>query len=69
MSKKSRVNISFPLEGEEAEMFLAYKKNEFLKNNAEAARKLALERLHQVTTERKALRAKRPKNDSITDES
>lgn len=48
-NKTTRVFISFRLEGEEAEKFLAYKKNEFIKNNAEAGRKLMLERLHQKT--------------------
>ena len=42
------INIAFPLSGEEAARFLAYKKAEFLKNNAEAGRKLMLERLHEV---------------------
>jgi len=59
-SKKARVNISFPLEGEEAEKFLAYKKNEFIKNSSEAARKLMLERLHQVSVEDDDMSASRP---------
>ena len=45
--KIARVFISFSLEGEEAAKFLAYKKDEFIKNNAEAGRKLMLERLYQ----------------------
>jgi|SRR5215510_2422112 len=51
MSETTRVNISFPLEGEEAEKFLAYKKNEFIKNISEAARKLMLESLHQLSVQ------------------
>lgn len=48
-AKDVPVFISYRLEGEEAELFLRYKGTEFIKNNAEAARKLMLERLHEVT--------------------
>lgn len=58
---KTAVFISFRLEGENAELFLDYKKAQFLKNTAEARRKLMLERLHQVTSTRKSTSAKRPK--------
>lgn len=50
------INISFPLEGEDAQRFYAYKKRAFLKTNAEAARQLLLQQLHDVmATERTAV--------------
>jgi hypothetical protein len=52
--KIAKVFISYRLEGEEAKQFLAYKKREKLKNSAEAARKLMLERLDQATAESEA---------------
>lgn len=48
---KDTVYISFRLDDKEAEIFNDYKKLQFLKNNAEAARKLMFERLHQVIEE------------------
>lgn len=42
------VNITYHLTGDEARSFNQYKKRQFLRNNAEAARKLMLERLAQV---------------------
>ena len=44
---KARAAISFELEGEDAVRFLAYKKKQYLKGNAEAGRKLLFERLEQ----------------------
>jgi hypothetical protein len=43
-----QVFISIRFEGAEAERFLNYKESQFLKNNAEAARKLMFERLAQI---------------------
>lgn len=42
------VNITYHLTGDEARSFNQYKKRQYLRNNAEAARKLMLERLAQV---------------------
>ncbi len=42
------VNITYHLTGDEAHSFNQYKKRQYLRNNAEAARKLMLERLAQV---------------------
>jgi hypothetical protein len=41
-------NVMVTLVGEEAERFLAYKDKEFLRANAEAGRKLMMERLAQL---------------------
>jgi hypothetical protein len=49
-----KVAIFFELEGEHAKQFLKYKKEQFIRGNAEAARKLALERLSQIQTEKTA---------------
>ena len=58
---KNTVNITFQLEGEEAELFLAYKSKEYLKLNAEAARKLMLSKLHEeMETESNVARPERP---------
>jgi hypothetical protein len=43
------VNISFPLRGDDAELFLRYKTKAKIYNNAEAARQLFLQRLEEVT--------------------
>lgn len=43
------VNITYQLVGEDARTFNDYKKRQYLRNNAEAARKLMLERLYEVT--------------------
>lgn len=45
---ESVVNITFQLKGEDARRFLEYKAQQFLLNNAEAARKLMLERMAQT---------------------
>lgn len=42
------VFVSMRLTNAEAEVFLRYKKSQYLRNNAEAARKLMFERLEQV---------------------
>ena len=42
------VNITYHLTGNEARSFNEYKRRQYLRNNAEAARKLMLERLAQV---------------------
>jgi hypothetical protein len=60
MSKTDeRVNISFSLEGDEAALFNDYKSKEFIKNSAEAARKLMLESLHEWKSKRDEVRASR----------
>lgn len=45
----NKVKIFYVLEGDEAKRFLAYKKQEFIKQNAVLARKLMLERLSEKT--------------------
>jgi hypothetical protein len=46
--KPQKVSVFFELKGEQAERFLKYKAESFLRSTAEAARKLALERLSQL---------------------
>jgi hypothetical protein len=50
-------NITFHLEGEEAAKFREYKARQFLKKNAEAARKLMLERLYELLADAPETRA------------
>jgi hypothetical protein len=49
-----KANISFQLVGAPAERFLAYKKKQNLKQNAEIGRKLMLDQLDQVFPESQA---------------
>jgi hypothetical protein len=42
------VNITYQLKGADARLFLTYKKQEHLKNDAEAARQLMLKQLHST---------------------
>ncbi len=51
---ESKVAIYLELAGPEADRFLQYKSSEFITGNAQAARKLMLERLVQVETPKAA---------------
>ncbi len=46
--QEERIQINVQLTGADAERFRAYKAREFLRNAAEAARKLILERLAEL---------------------
>lgn len=45
--KTTKVNITLPLEGEEAEMFLQFQRLRFLNNNTQTARMLLLPALQE----------------------
>lgn len=49
--KQEKKIITIELQGEELNDFEQFKKAEFLRSNAEAARKLMLERLDQIKKE------------------
>lgn len=49
------IQVTIELRGNEASQFAEYKAAQFLRSNAEAARKLMLERLSQIKKEEKAV--------------
>ena len=63
-TKESIVYISFQLRGDQAQAFQEWKAAQFLHNNAEAARKLCLERLCEVTANTKGTRQKPEKQQA-----
>lgn len=47
-STEEVVNISFPLNGKDADLFNRYKQQAFLKSNSEVGRQLLLRQLYEV---------------------